>query len=481
MMRIALGLSFSVLIYLPMIFWGPDGTATTPPSATSLPPPPPPRQVVVDSFAEIAWDALGTENELLTPELVILPGAYHETLTVQASGQPGAPLRITVVGPVVIDGDGVRQSGIDISGQNYIIVDGRGLLQLRGHTGERVGSVEVRHAHHVAITGVVIDNAASRGIFFDDVDDSRIANCDIRTGDVANGVQTDGIYMQFGRGNMIENNIVVLGNNGDDHNDALQAANGESDLTVRGNWLAHTQGRGNSASQALIIEQPAAPVYVYNNVIVGARDAWQVALFKDVARGGVYTIWNNTIVAQHSRSVPLRLYNTVDAGLGAVQNNILVSRGAPAMMNDNGVTYGPGKIDHNLIHGTSTASRIGGRARDWAAHQAAGYDVHGVYAAPGFAADGYRLAANSPAIDRGVPLAGVSEDRDGEARPQHGGWDIGADEYAGESDDSAVLTTPQATQLPPHPVGEGPGAATLEPQAGPIMRVTPLPSREVVQ
>lgn len=444
-----------ILIFLPMIFWGPDGTATTPPAATSLPPPPPPRAVVVDSFAEIAWDALGTGNELLTPELVILPGVYHETLTVQASGQPGSPLRITVAGPVVIDGDGVRQSGIDISGQNYVTVDGRGLLSLRGHSGERVGSVEVHHASHVEIAGVVIDNATSRGIFFDDVENSRIASCDIRTGDVANGVQTDGIYLQYGNSNIVEGNTVVLGNNGNDHNDALQAANGESNLTIRGNWLAHARNRGNSASQALIIEQPAAPVYVYNNVIVGSRAAWQVALFKDVRPGGVYHIWNNTIIAQDGRGVPLRLYNTVDAGLAAAQNNILVSRDAPAMMNDNGVQYGPGKIDHNLIYGTSTASRIGGRARDWAAHQAAGYDAHGVYADPGFAADGYRLAASSPAIDRGAALVSVSEDREGEARPQHGGWDIGADECCGNV------------------------SAGLESHDSPIMRVTPRPLPQV--
>lgn len=428
----------SIIIFLPLIFWGADG-----------PPPLSPRSVTVDSFAEIEWDALAP----LTPELVILPGVYHETLTVRASGTAQNPLRITVAGPVTIDGAGVRQSGIDISGQSYVTVDGRGLLRLQGHTGERVGAVEVRHASHVAITGVVIANAMNRGIFFDAVDDSRIADCDIRTGDVANGVQTDGIYLQFGSGNVVEGNTVVLGNNGDDHNDALQAANGESNLTVRGNWLAHAPGRGNSASQGFIIEQPAGPVYVYNNVIVGAAGAWQVALFKDVRSGGSYAIWNNTIVAQDGRAVPLRLYNTVDAGLTAAQNNILVSRGAAAIMNDNGATYGPGKIDHNLIYGTTTASRIGGRARTWSEHQAAGYDVHGVSAEPGFT-DGYRLVANSPAIDRGAAVGSFATDRDGDARPAGGGWDIGADEFAGVAavapthDSPIIRVTPSPRMTP---------------------------------
>lgn len=322
----------AIIIFLPMIFWGP-------PAEYAAPPP----RAAVESFAGIAWDQLGPGSELR-----LTAGVYHETLTVRASGAPGAPLRIVADGPVVIDGEGVRLSGIDISGQSYVTVDGRG-LHLVGHTGVGVGSVEVRHAHHIEISGVVIDNAQSRGVFFDDVEDSRIADCDIRTGDVANGAQTDGIYLQFGSGNVVEGNRVVLGNNGTNHNDALQAANGESYLTVRDNWLIHAPGRGNSASQALIIEQPAGPVYVENNVLVGAWEAWQVALFKDVGPGGIYHIRNNTIVAQHGRSVPLRLYNTVDAGLAVARDNILVSLGAAAVMNDNGVTYGPGKID-NLIY-----------------------------------------------------------------------------------------------------------------------------------
>lgn len=321
-----------IIIFLPLVVWGPPAEYVAPPP-----------RVVAGSFAGISWDALGPGSELH-----LAAGDYHETLTVRASGAPGAPLRIVVDGPVVVDGDGVRQSGIDISGRSWVTVDGGGLLRLQDHTGVGVGSVEVRHAHHIEIVGVTIYNAQSRGIFFDDVDDSRIVNCDIRTGDVANDAQTDGIYLQFGSGNVVDGNRVVLGNNGTNHNDALQAANGESWLTVRDNQLLHTPGRGNSASQALIIEQPAGPVYVYDNVMVGAWEAWQVTLFKDVADGGVYHIRRNTIIAQHSRSVPLRLYNTVDAGLAVAQGNILVSRGAAAVMNDNGVTYGPGKIDANL-------------------------------------------------------------------------------------------------------------------------------------
>jgi hypothetical protein len=51
---------------------------------------------------------------------------------------------------------------------------------------------------------------------------------------------------------------------------------------------------------------------------------------------------------------------------------------------------------------------------------------------PCFAADGYHLLSDSAAANRGVN-AGVTGDMDGEARPQRGGYDLGADEVAGST------------------------------------------------
>jgi hypothetical protein len=48
---------------------------------------------------------------------------------------------------------------------------------------------------------------------------------------------------------------------------------------------------------------------------------------------------------------------------------------------------------------------------------------------PAFAADGYHLRENSPAIDAGID-ADVTTDIDGQARPQGAGYDLGADERA---------------------------------------------------
>jgi hypothetical protein len=56
--------------------------------------------------------------------------------------------------------------------------------------------------------------------------------------------------------------------------------------------------------------------------------------------------------------------------------------------------------------------------------------THAYTGAPAFAADGYHLTLNSAAIDRGLD-AGVTTDIDGDIRPQRGGFDLGADEWAG--------------------------------------------------
>jgi len=71
-----------------------------------------------------------------------------------------------------------------------------------------------------------------------------------------------------------------------------------------------------------------------------------------------------------------------------------------------------------------------GNTQDWDGAVVTNYDY---FADPAFVdADGgdYHITLNSPAFNAGVD-SGVIADMDGEARPQYGEYDIGADEYAG--------------------------------------------------
>ena len=49
----------------------------------------------------------------------------------------------------------------------------------------------------------------------------------------------------------------------------------------------------------------------------------------------------------------------------------------------------------------------------------------------------YHIGLTSAAIDKGVN-AGVGDDIDGDPRPQGGGYDIGADEFAGAAPESKI-------------------------------------------
>lgn len=420
-----------------------------------------------ESFADIAWASVAAGDTIY-----ISGGStsktYYETLTIGKGGTgTGAMINIDVgansaspsghAGTVIIDGGDTRTRGIfnSWSGYDYIHInglDGSGdiRLQVQNTVTETDGAIDMRRGSYIYIDYVKVINDTDRGVYFYLMDHSRIKGCDISTGAVSNSEQTDGIYMQDGSNNTVEDTTVIISNDGDDHNDAIQAYI-EGDLIVRNNYLAHAASYGNVNSQTALFESTDGPIYIYNNVILGPDLGYQVLLLKNVGTGGIYYVMNNTIVAQHSNSIPLRLYQTTDAGLGLAQNNILVSQGASAIRNDISAEYTGSKLDYNNIYmatGATTVSYINGTSRTWAQHQSAGYDAHSRNGAPGYdSGDEYRLYSSSLNIGAATVLSGYfTTDRDGETRGA--AWDIGADEYvsgATPTPTSTASNTPTAT------------------------------------
>ena len=372
---------------------------------------------------------------------------YNSTLTPAASGTAGHWITIDVganspspsghSGTVIIDGGGVRSSGIYIDTRSYIRVNGlsgsTSRLTVQNHLGsaDPNGSVHVTHSSYVSVDYITINNARTRGVFFNDVDHSRIRGCDIRTGLVNNPMQTDGLYLQYGNDNVVENNVVVLGNNdANNHIDALQVANQEARLTVRGNWLEWAYGRGNANSQGAMISGITDWLRLYNNVILGSsQQQWQaVLLWGTYNATGTYYVWNNTIIAQHPLGTAVQYGSISNSEIGAIQNNIIYSPGGYTLQVPIAVSPAS-KIDYNCLYrasGTGGIAYMSG-ARTWTQYQALGYDLHGIDANPDYdASNGYRLNATSPCIDRGMNLgADFNDDRDGNARPRGAAWDIG--------------------------------------------------------
>ncbi|MGZ3797794.1 MAG: choice-of-anchor Q domain-containing protein, partial [Pseudobdellovibrionaceae bacterium] len=58
------------------------------------------------------------------------------------------------------------------------------------------------------------------------------------------------------------------------------------------------------------------------------------------------------------------------------------------------------------------------------------------------AAYDYRLQSNSPAIDKGTPIAALTYDAIGVPRPTGAGYDIGAYEYTSGATSTILLSAP---------------------------------------
>jgi len=404
-----------------------------------------------NSFGNINWNSINAGDTLY-----ISGGSssktYHETLTVAASGSSTSNMvRIDVGanspspsghdGMVIIDGSSTRDHAIEISGDDYVQVYGSYgsiyKLLLQNHT---YRTIEIVDSSYVYIDYVKINNADSRGVFLQEAQHSRVRGCDIRTGSVSGSSQADGIYMQWGNDNIIEDNVIILGiNTPSAHVDCFQSANYESRLIVRGNWFEWTAGRGNEHSHTFIIEDVDDWTYIYNNVMIGSTSGQYVPCLylKDTwpDSDGIYYIWNNILVGaktgEGSVWPVLHLGACDNDAIGAIKNNIIVSYDAYPIYSNDELTAG--KMDNNLLLRDlgGDVSRIA-TGRSWAEHQSAGYDPNGLNVDPEYnVGNEYRpLDDTAPTIGAGADISGYfTDDRDQNTRSIP--WDIGAYEFQG--------------------------------------------------
>jgi len=395
-----------------------------------------------ESFASIAWGSVGPGDAIYLSGGSVTK-TYNETFAFGAGGSSLSSMVNLDVGanslsPSGHDGQVIINGGsygIDIYNRDYCAVNGssEGVYKLHLQN-QTVYNVRVRDTSYSHVDNVSIANTQSRGFQVQTGQHCRIRGCDIRTGNISSNSQTDSIYLQFGNDNIVENNVIVLGNTtSSQHIDAIQAANNEDRLTVRGNYLAWTNGRGNATCQTLIIEDFIDWCRIYNNVIVGCSENYLTVLLKRTF-GGLYYFWNNIVVSQDVTGGTAVWIDGLNAEIGAVQNNILVApNGYPIRTYQSIVPTS--KVDHNCLYRVSGSdvSRIAS-PRTWAQHQAAGYDANGINVDPEYnSADEYRpLDATAPTIDAGMDLSGnFTTDRDGETRSAL--WDMGAYESIGEA------------------------------------------------
>jgi hypothetical protein len=195
-------------------------------------------------------------------------------------------------------------------------------------------------------------------------------------------------------------------------------------------------------------------IWIYNNLfrIVQAIDAYpeffrfynsqnSIASFTNIK------ILNNTFVDQSGYyTVRFDSYNGNPTATGIeIKNNIFHNCGSGAaypvirIENSTAFTASSFSFDGNVYYGRVPAAISYCGTTTWAANWIAAHEPHSRTSAPVFVKytanaqdnDYHLTAADTSARDRGVALAYFTDDRDGTARPQGSGWDIGAYEYAG--------------------------------------------------
>ncbi len=346
-------------------------------------------------------------------------GTYNESVTVSKSGSAGSPTKVMGFPGErpVIDGQNSRSEGLSIRG-SYITVSN---IKITNHTG-----------HDVDIDGasnVVVDNlevyVTGRALHIQNSNNVTVRNSTITT-PTNTPRQTDGIYSQRNKNNIYENNhIIIYNNDTTGHDDAIQMYLDDS-MIVRNNYLAQVNSKTSNA-QCLYATTMAGTSYFYNNVVnMGNAQSNGLSFRRLPTLGGTGTveIVGNTVYGQR-----------LGHGIWVTETDNPVVK--------NNLVYTPSGATLTLSGSTAGVSNNIGTNTDPKFVNIAGQDFH--------------LQSSSPAINAGASLgAPYNVDKDGNARPLGGGWDIGAYEYGG----SGPVITPPPTSPPSQTPTPTPGTKT---------------------
>jgi len=409
--------------------------------------------------AEAPWGTLSYAATAIAPgDLVLVgDGDYDEFVVIEASGQPDARLSfraetlhgarvhgVLVLGSHVdiealeVEANLEAPTGIYVDAATFVTVKDcyvhdcpMGGIDVSGSTLDALAS-------DVTVVGNRIEHNGQWGIHvvgsrvrIEDNEVSRSVQHHPK-GDPAwlTGQDADGLRI-FGEHHTIVGNFIHdvadpadVEHNIDPHADCIQTwdrqhAGGRpvmTDTLIEGNRCIITHPSGKGIMMSALGETPCHDIVVRNNVFEFRDEGIEASqgLFANI------TVHNNVFKANLDDSPwGVSFHLAPNASGYEFRNNIMVDCDAQARKIDSP----DGVISHNLVwlsNGAQPAGTPGAQPNElWGVDPMfVDYD--------GSVGGDYRLQPNSPAIDAGAALTGVTDDHDGASRPQGAGHDIGA-------------------------------------------------------
>jgi hypothetical protein len=356
--------------------------------------------------------------------ILVADGSYLGFDVDDIHGLTGQPITILATGTsavvtVTTDRPDNRDT-IFITSSDWIVIDG-----LRASNANRA-AVRVDSSDHVTVRNGVFGNNGTWGIFTDFSDDTLLQN-----NDCFGSIGQHGIYVSNSsdrpivRGNRLHgNNAAGLHMNGDES----QGGDG----IISGALVENNVIYGNGAAGGAGINMDGVQDSIVRNNLLYDNNATGIVAFQgDGAQGprGLQILHNTIDLASNGRWA---LQFSETTGPNTVRNNVLYNRhpthgslnfGAPADVANVDSDYNV--LDRISPDGDATIFTLA----QW---QGMGHEPHSVV--PGLLASlfananggDYHLPAGSPAVDRGLTLASVTVDIEGNPRPQGASSDAGA-------------------------------------------------------
>lgn len=383
--------------------------------------------------------------------IFIRQGTYKERITFKAANSGSTDKYLILAAQpgeqVVLDGSGIGLGQLD----GLINITGAHNVRISGFRIENAGSgqsqmgVFVQNAKHIVVDNVYTKNTASAGI------GSWYSNYVVISGNQIEKARTTGEQECLSLNETIDFEVSYNKVWDSKRCEGIDAKNGSGrghifknevhDIYIEGIYIdayeAHTYdldvysnviygcglGITITSEQGGLLEN----IRVFNNIVHDTTDTGIAVLNWDgmAGSGGPVknvSLFNNTIVNVGNTTPPdggFRINYAAGKLTGlTIRNNIIVARTAAIAYKTPAQNV---TVDHNLISGTKLVSGQGGLT-----------DANLVQGDPKFtnqASKDYHLSAGSPAIDKGSTDIPFAFDFDGIARPQGGGFDIGAYEF----------------------------------------------------